>query len=597
MTTHKNMTNSELVKLFRAIAAALSLEANDNRFRIIAYERAADSIEHATSEIKDVWEDNSLENLPGIGPNIASHLDELFKTGKVRHFEKILKSYPPAMFEILEIPGIGPKSAFRLCKDLGISKAHNAIKVLEKAAKKGHIASLEGFGADSQAKILDNIQVFLNRSHRLLLPHAEKIALEVIDWLTNCPEVIKVDPLGSLRRKASTVGDVDISVATNHSQRVIDHFTHYPKKLRVLEAGEHTASIILPNDYQVDLMVQSPESYGSLLQHFTGSKHHNIALREYAMKKDLSLSEYGIKTHQGLKTFSTEESFYQFLGLSYIPPELREDTGEIVAAQKNLLPELIELSDIKGDLQVHSSLDVEPSHDLGTSSLQQLIDKAIALNYEYLGLTEHNPSYSNHTSQQIYDLIKKKSDIIHQFNQSSEKAHEKIPYLFNGLEIDLLPDGKRAVPDNCLELLDYACVSIHSSFSQSKTAMTNRILKGLDHPQVRFLAHPTGRLLQQREEIEVDWDKIFDYCVTHDKWLEIDAWPNRLDLPDILVKQAIKNKVKLLVDTDSHSAEQLNYMIYGIYVARRGWVSKSSVVNTNPLTQMRELLISNNTTF
>jgi DNA polymerase (family 10) len=595
MKTTRSMTNLQIARLFRAVAAALILEKDDNRFRITAYERAADAIEHATSEIKDLWENGELKNLTGIGANIAAHLDELFKTGRVKHFREILDAYPPAMFELLDIPGVGPKSAFRLCKDLGISKAHTAISMLEKAAKKGHIASLDGFGDDSQAEILKGIQEFRGRSRRLLLPIAEKTARDITDWLSKIPEVKRTESLGSLRRKAATVGDVDISVASDNPDKVIEHFKKYPQKIRVLEAGEHTASLILPNDYQVDLMVQPPASYGSLLQHFTGSKHHNIALREYALKRGLSLSEYGIKTGRGLKTFTDEESFYKFLGLDYIPPELREDTGEIEAAKNHSLPKLVQLVDIKGDLQIHSNINVEPSHDLGESSIAEIADTASAMGYEYIGLTEHNPSVSMHTPEKIKEIIKMKTNIIQKFNYGYEKAHENNqPFVFNGLEIDIQPDGKRALPDESLEILDYACVSIHSSFRQSRKMMTERVIRGLDHPKVLFFAHPTARLLQEREEIELDWDKIFEFCLVHHKYLEIDAWPNRLDLPDTLVREALKHQVKLLIDTDSHSSSQLKYMQYGVWVAQRGWAEKTSIVNTLPLTEMRKLILDQN---
>src|SRR3989344_2804526 len=414
MKVNRNMTNLEIAKLLRAVAAALELSSGDNRFRIIAYERAADAIEHASSEAKDLWDDGDLKNLPGVGEAISSHLDELFRTGKVRHFNSIFKSFPPALFELLEVPGIGPKNAYKLCKALGITSPHSSISKLEKAAKHGQLAKIEGFGDDSQAKILQGITEYQGRSKRLLLPVAQTIADSIIEWLNKIPQTKHADTLGSLRRQASTVGDVDISVASDAPKIVIDHFTRYPKKSRVLEAGEHTASLILPNDIQVDLMVQPPASYGSLLQHFTGSKHHNIALREYALKKGLSLSEYGIKKvlRPSLKVregkgvsyeFDSEKKFYNFLGLDWLPPELREGKNEIEFAKEHKLPKLVELSDIKGDLQIHSSIDVEPSHDLGQSTLAELARSAQKLGYEYIGLTEHNPAVSGHTSKQIED--------------------------------------------------------------------------------------------------------------------------------------------------------------------------------------------------
>lgn len=589
------MINLQIAKLLRSVAAALELSKGDNRFRIVAYQRAADAIEHASSEVKDLWDDGKLESLAGIGESIAAHLDELFRTGHVKHFDQILKPFPPAMFELMEVPGIGPKTAFKFCKDLGISKAHSAISELEKAAKKGRIDS----------RFLKSIEEYKGRSRRLLLDTAQTIADSLTDWMRKNPKVHEVNTLGSLRRQASTVGDIDISVASSYPKEVMEHFKKYPNKSRVLEAGEHSASLILPNEYQVDLMVQPPEAYGALLQHFTGSKHHNIALREYALKKGYSLSEYGItplhrstspsdpspKIGEGRKgevlLFPTEEKFYNFLGLDFIPPELREGEGEIELARAHKLPKLVELSDIKGDMQIHSNLDVEPSHDLGVSSVAEIAAVAQKLNYEYIGLTEHNPSVSVHNSKQVIDLIKRKSEKIEQFNNS------RVLFVFNGLEIDIQPNGKRALPDEALELLDYACVSIHSSFRQSRKTMTDRVLAALDHPKVKFFAHPTARLLGEREGIELDWDRIFDFCLKNNKWLEIDGWPNRLDLPDIVAKDAIKYGVKLVVNTDSHAANQLPYMRYGISVARRAWATKNAIVNTVSLAEMKKLCLIN----
>lgn len=569
------MTNLQIAKLLRAVAAVLELSNGDNnKFRIVAYQRAADTIEHASSEVKDLWDDGKLKDLAGIGDAIASHLDELFRTGKVKHFDSLLRAFPPATFELMEIPGVGPKTALKLCKQYGITNAHSAISKLEKAAKR-----------DKLAKILEGITEFQGRSRRLLLNVAQTISDSILEWMKTCPQVKKIDVLGSLRRQASTVGDIDIAVSSDNPQAVIDHFIHFPNKSRVLEAGVRTASLILPNDYQIDLMVQPPESYGSLLQHFTGSKHHNIALREYAMKIGYSLSEYGIKklnAQSSMLKFNTEEKFYNFLGLDWIPPELRENQGEIELAQKHQLPKLIEISDIKGDLQIHSNIDIEPSHDLGISSISELLTQSSKLGYEYIGITDHNPSVSGHAQSQITELIKKRTNIIH--------SHKSAIYVFNGLEIDIQPNGKRALPDSCLEMLDYACVAIHSSFRLSRQAMTDRVIMALDHPKVRFLAHPTGRLLGQREGVELDWDRLFDFCVKNNKWLEIDGWPNRLDLPDTQVRQAVKYGVKLVIDTDSHAADQLPFVRYGVSVARRGWVTKHAIINTVSQEKMKHLI-------
>lgn len=593
MKISRSMGNLQIAKLLRSVSAALVL-SNANRFRVIAYDKAADAIEHASSEVKDLWDDGKLKELSGIGEGIASSLDELFKTGKVKHFEEILKPYPEALFELMEVPGIGPKNALKFCKAFGITKAHTAVTKLEKAAKSGLVAKLEGFGPDSQTRVLQGISELSGRSKRLLLDQAHTIAGSLITYMKKNPHIKKIDYLGSLRRQASTVGDLDFSVATDNPKDVIEYFCKYPNKSRVLEAGDKSASLILPGDHQADLMVQPPEAYGSLLQHFTGSKHHNIALRELALKKGYSLSEHGIRPlgyDESVKPYDdpklikipTEEKFYKFLGLDWIPPELREGKGEIEAAGDHKLPKLVEVSDIKGDLQLHSNFPIEPSHDLGQNSPGEIAKIAKSLGYEYIGLTDHNPAISGHTEKQIIDLVKKRSEAIR-----STKADV---HIFVGLEIDIQPGGELALPEAAFDHLDYACVSIHSSFRQTRDQATTRVLRALDHPKVRFLAHPTGRLLGEREGVELDWDQIFDYCLKNNKWLEIDGWPNRLDLPDVVAHDAIKRRIKLVVNTDSHAASQLPFMKYGVAVARRAWATQKDIINTMPLSEMKKMLV------
>ncbi len=573
------MRNLEIAKLLRSVAAALTLKPGDNRFRIVAYERAADAVEHSSSEIKDLWDEGELGTLAGVGESIASHLDELFRTGKVKHFDQVFKGIPEAVFELMDISGIGPKNALKLSRELGITRAHSAVEKLEKAATKGHIQKLEGFGEDSEKNILESIAIWKNKSTRVLLNTAQEAADSITVWLKTIPEVKSIDPLGSLRRRASTVGDVDIAVASDNPKAVIDRFISYPYKSRVIEAGEMSASINLPNGLQVDLMVQPQSHFGALLQHFTGSKHHNIALRELAQRKGLSLSEKGIKRGGLLRQYSTEESFYQALGMDWIPPELREGNGEIEAAIKHYLPKLIKPSEIKGDLHTHSDFPIEPSHDLGTSSMVQMITSAQELGYQYLGFTEHNPSLSGHTKDQVIDLLKRKNSAIEQLKDSTKNRGIN---LLNGLEIDIRPDGSLALPDEGFDYLDYAIVSIHNSFKGPKSDQTKRVLKALAHPKVKILGHPTARILGEREGVDLDWDSIFDLCLKQNKFLEINASPNRLDLPDVLVREAVKLGVKLVIDTDSHAADSMTLMPYGVSVARRGWSIASDIINTLP---------------
>ena len=590
MKLQKNLNNLQIAELLRAVAASYQLKGQDkNRFRITAYQRAADAVEHSTSELKDLWDDGKLKDVPAVGESIASHLDELFRTGKSKHFEEVMQGLPAGMFELMEVPGIGAKTAFKLVTKMGIKN----IRELEKAAKAGKIAKLPGFGDQSQVDILKSIQETKGRTRRLLLPYAASRANEVIEWLLKDKNVERADPLGSLRRQAATVGDIDIAAASNYAKDVLNHFIAFPKKIRVLEKGEHTASLILPGDVQVDLMVQPPKAYGSLLQHFTGSKHHNIALREFALKQGMSLSEYGIKIKGKLNKVSSEEDFYKQLGLSWIPPELREDMGEIEAAQKNKLPLLLEVNDIKGDLQIHSNFDIETSHDLGESSIEELTKVANNLGYEYIALTEHNPSRSKHSDEEIINLLKKKKEVIDKINYSLlSNTFSRIIKVFNSLEIDILPNGERAIPDSAMGFLDFALVSIHSSFSLDREQMTKRVLKGLNHPKVKIFAHPTARKLGEREGIELNWSEIFEYCIKKNKYLEINADPGRLDLPDTLVKEAIGKGVKLTLGTDAHHKDGLKNMIFGVSVARRGWAEKTDIINTLSLKEFEKVIQS-----
>ena len=599
-----DFSNKAIAALLKSVSAAYEAK-NGDKFKIIAYDRAASSIEHASNEIKDLWDEGRLADLPGIGKNIASYLDEFFKTGHVKHFEKVFQGLPPAMFSLLPIPGIGAKTALKLVKELKIDNPKTAIADLKKNGLKGKIRLIPGFGKQSEADILAGIEEYFSRTQRMLLPEADAIAQKIIAWLKEASVIQRIEPLGSLRRMVSTVGDIDIAVATNKPQEAIKHFLRYPGKIRTLEAGETTATILIRGGVHIDLMVQPVSSFGALLQHFTGSKHHNIALREYALQKQYSLSEYGIKSLKEKNKakryeFSSEESFYNFLGLAFIPPELREDTGEIEAAlrtaqgQPNGLPKLVELEEIRGDLHIHSNFPIETSHDLGEASMEEIVNKARELRYEYVGFCEHNPSISKHSPEQIVNLIRLKKEAVDKLNSSCEKRTNNVfVRSLNGLEIDIRPDGNLAVPPEVFKYLDYAIASIHSSFELSKDKMTSRVLKALANPKIKIFGHPTGRKIGYREGYELDWDKIFSFCLENQKILEINAWPDRLDLPDVLVREAVKRGVKMIINTDSHALYQMDLMRFGVAVARRGWAEKTDIVNTLCYDKIEKLLLDN----
>lgn len=586
----KNPTNKDIAHLLESVSSALEIKG-ENRFRIRAYDEAADTVSHSTVELKDLWEDGKLEELSGIGESIAQYLGELFKTGKVKHFKKIFKDIPESVFVFLKIPGIGPKSAQKLAQKLNIKSQENAVKRLKEAAQKGRIRKIEGFGEKSEEEILKGIKEFGRRSDRILLPYAETIAEKIVDYLKKSKCVKKVEVLGSLRRKMATVGDVDVAVASDEPKKVVEHFVSYPNKTRIISEGETKASILISGNRQIDLRVEGENIWGSLLQHFTGSKEHNIHLRKIAQEKRLSLSEYGVKGKDDqIEKFDNEKDFYEYLDMIWMEPELREDRGEIEASIKGKLPDLVKLNDVKGDLQLHSSFDVEPSHDLGENSMEQMAKKAKELGYKYIAFTEHNPSISKHNDKKIIDIIKRKKDKIDKINYSSNKSEQNNVYIFNSLEIDIRPNGDLALPSRAFKYLDFALVSIHASFRQKKEKITKRILRALEHEKVKIFGHPTGRMIGKREGVDADWDKVFDYCKKNKKILEINASFKRLDLPDILVKEAVEKGIKLSLGTDAHRLIEMENMKYGVYNAQRGWAEKKDIINTLSCDRIRKIL-------
>ena len=587
------IANADIARLFRQVAAIYTVQ-NVNRFRIIAFEKAADAIETSNLEIRDLWQDKRLSEIPGIGATLSGHLNQLFTKGKVREYEELFKTVPAGMLILLDVSGFGPKKAYRLAHEFNLTDANKAVDKLLKAAKDDKIASLEGFGAKSQADIIEALERFKqgqNKKKRMPLPIADSSAKLLVAYLQKLEETEKVEPLGSLRRKVSTIGDVDIAVATIDPKKVLDHFLKYPKKDKTIEIGPGGASMILDNGQQADLRVQKPQSFGAMLQYFTGSKQHNIHLREFALKKGLSLSEYGIKLlkhkKQKIMEFSQEEDFYKYLGLPWIPPELREDLGEIEAAENSKLPDLVKLADIKGEVHIHTNYNLEPSHDLGQNSLGEMVDKAQRLGYEYLGISDHNPSISKHTENEIVGIMKRRKADYEQIMSKIKSVRVK---LFIMMEVDILPEGKLALPEKAFEFVDAVVISIHSSFQMPKEEMTKRVLSAYSHRKAKILAHPSGRLIGKREGYDLDWQRIFNFAKEKNKAIEINAHPARLDLVDVLVKRAVDNGNKLIIDTDSHDRESMDLMEYGITVARRGWAEKKDILNTLPYNKFKEWL-------
>ncbi len=593
--TISTMTNSEIAQLLRKVSAAY-LILGENRFRIIAYDRAADSIDHLTREVKDYWVHKKLEEIPGVGGGIASNLDELFKNGKSVHWDKVLGSVPEAIFPLLLVPGLGPKKAYTLVKELKLESAKTVIADLEKAAKAGKIAGMEGFGEKSQSVILESIEIYKRgaiKENRMPLSRADAIAQELIAHIKKSGNVERIDVLGSLRRKVSTIGDIDIAVATNNPEKVLEQFLMFPHQ-RVVDHGPRGATLLLANGRQADVRVQTPEAYGAMLQYFTGSKNHNIQLRTFALEKGLSLNEHGIKDVKTgkVKVYATEESLYKAIGLEYIPPEIREDKGELDVAKHHAVPTLVELADIKGDLHVHSSYDLLSSHDVGKNTIGEILSTADDLGYEYVGFSDHNPR-ANQSEQEIVDILKKRREAYDRAFESWKAKNKKSSLQFFLMcEVDILPDGDLALPEKAFSSVDAVVVSLHSALTQERSVVTKRLERALTaNPKVRILGHPTGRLIGSREGVDADWPKIFEIAHKHDIALEINSYPDRLDLPDSLVYDAHKIGVKFSIDTDAHATEHMSLMQYGVSVARRGWLTKDDIVNSMHYNKFIEWLL------
>lgn len=578
------MTNLEISRILHRMAAAYQI-LEENRFKIIAYEKAAEGIEHLTGEVKDYWDDGKLTDVPGLGKTISSHIDELFRTGKVKHFDATFAQIPEAVFLLLEVPGLGPKKAFKLVTALNLDNVKTVLSDLKKAALEHRVRTLDGFGEKSEQDILESLklhQAGAIKENRMVLPEADSIARQIIAYLEQIPETERSDALGSLRRMVSTVGDIDIAVATRNPGAVISRFLTFPHQ-KLIEKGPGGASVLLHNGHQVDLRVSDPDRYGAMIQYFTGSKQHNIALRKYALEHGLSLSEYGIKDIKSDQTafYPDERKFYRALGLAYIPPELREGRGEIDLAIHDAIPRLIEAVEIRGDLHIHGDHVFASSHDLGLSSLAQILKKAENLGYQYIGISDHNPSISTHNPKQIMDIMKRRKEYYEQQYYSYYKNKIKRVQMLIMCEVDILSDGVLALPDQAFGYVDAVIVSVHAGFRQPKQEMTRRIVRALQsHPKVRIFGHPTGRLLMKREGIDLSWEEIYAVCQKNQIALEINAYPERLDLPDMYVPDAAAADIRFCINTDSHMVDQMDMMGYGVSVARRGRAQKRDIVNT-----------------
>ena len=566
------MKNKELAHIFYEIADYLEME--EVAFKPFAYQRAAITLEALEEDVEEIYKKGgieALEKIPGVGKSIAVKIEEYLKTGKIQYYEKFKKQLPINLEEIIAVEGMGPKRAKVLYQKLGIRN----LKDLEKAAKAHEIASLFGFGEKTEKNILEGI-AFLKRSKgRFLLGEILPKAREIEERLKSSKEVEQISLAGSIRRRKETIGDIDILAVTKKPQKVMDIFTSFPGIIKIWGKGTTKSSIRLKEGFDVDLRVVAKKSYGSALQYFTGSKEHNIITRKIAIEKGLKLNEYGVFKGRKMIAGWSETGVYKAIDLPWIPPEIREDRGEIEAALEGKLPEIIDYNDLRGDLHCHSKWDG------GENSILEMAQKAQEIGYEYLGISDHTKFLRIEQGLNEAQLAQQKKE-INKLNESFQKEGLRFR-LLQGAETNILKDGSIDIKDSALKKLDYAIAGVHSSFKIPQKQMTERIIKAMKNPNIDIISHPTGRLLKRRDEYQIDFEKILRVAREFGVILEINSWPERLDLNDQKIRMAKEAGVKMIINTDAHQKDQLRFIELGIAQARRGWAEKEDVINTQPL--------------
>ncbi len=561
------MRNDEVAAVLNEIADLLEMSDPSDRFRPIAYRRAARAIESLPEDVEDLAKRGTLENIPGVGKAIAGKIKQYLAEGQVDALETLRQEFPPGLVEIMRVRDIGPRTARRLYFELKIT----SLDGLRKAAEAGQLRKLKGFGEKTEQNILRGIQVSEQTKGRQLLGVALPIAERIIAHLqTNAP-VEDMTYAGSLRRMKETIGDIDLLATTRDPAAVMAAFTSMPGVREVVAAGDTKSAVVIAEGLQVDIRVLEPSRWGAGLQYFTGSKDHNVKLRGMAQKKGFKLNEYGLFREDGsdeLVAAATEEEVYGAVGLPYIEPELREDAGEIEAAIANALPSLLTLADNRGDLHAHTNLTD------GVNTLEEMASAARAKGYSYLGISDHSP-YVRVANGLSVENARIHIEEIRAFGRRSPDLR-----LLAGTECDILPDGSMDYPDDLLAEFDYVIASVHSNFKMAEDEMTRRVIRAMENEHVDIIAHPTSRKIGQREPIALDMERFLEAAVDTRTVLEINAYPDRTDLSSAHARLAKEHGARLIVDTDSHATEQLDYMRFGVGTARRGWIEKGDVVNT-----------------
>jgi len=563
------MKNKELADLFEKMADILEFKG-ENPFKISAYRKASRIIGDLTQDIEEIAEQGELKNIPGIGEGMAQKVVEYLKTGKISKFEEVKKGVPDELIAIMDIPGMGPKTLALIHKGRGI----NNLSQLEKAVEDSSLTDLPGIGEKKIENIKRGILLLRQSQGRMNLGVAFPVAKRIVETLRQKTGSKKIEWAGSLRRMKENIGDIDILATGANKEKIVQTFTHLPKVKEVLASGETKASVIVEGGTQIDLRVVEEDSYGAALQYFTGSKGHNIHLRGIAKAKGIKINEYGVFKGKKKIAGKDEKDVYRSLGVDWIEPELREDRGEIEAAQNGRLPKLVQESEIKGDLHVHSKWSD------GTSSIEEIARAALKKSYQYVAICDHSKSLKIAHGLDESRLMEQIEEI--------DRINEKLKgfQILKGTEVDILIDGKLDFPEKILEKLDIVVAAVHSGFKQDKVKMTKRIIRALENPYIHILAHPSGRLLGARDPYEVEIEEVMEAAKKYGKALEINAYFERLDLDDVHCRKAKEMGIRVGIGTDAHHLDQMWMMSLGVAVAKRGWLETKDILNTFSLKEI-----------
>ena len=570
------MKNATVSELFSEMADVMEI-LGDDRFRINSYRRVARVIADMPTDVEEMLATGKLAETPGVGKSSLAKIEEFIKTGQIMAHQELLTKIPQKLLQLLKIPGMGPKGVKAVYENLKVK----SIADLKAAIETGKLAELTGFGDKKAAIIAKGIEFLGKSTGRIRLDQAFNAATIVMDFIDGLPDDKKIAYAGSLRRCAETIGDVDILVAAKDSKKIIDAFVGAEFVQEILAAGDTKGAVIIKTDscaVQVDVRVVPNKSFGAALNYFTGSKQHNVRLREMAVKAKLKLNEYGLFRGKKMIAGATENEIYKKLGLDYVEPMLREDRGEIEAAKKHKLPDLVRLEDIKGDLHMHTT-----ASD-GSCELEELVNAAKQKGYQYICITDHSPfvRIANGLSPA---RLAKQIDKVRKFND-----RQKDITILVGSEVDILADGSLDYDDKLLAQLDFVIGSIHSRMAGDRHTVTTRTLKAMDNPYLHCIGHPTGRLIGEREPMDIDMQAVIRHAAETHTAMEVSSNPYRLDLKDVHCKMAVEAGVKLVINTDSHKLHQLDYMTFGVATAGRGWATKADVLNTRPLAKLKTWL-------